>query len=260
MLPALSDVRRGSDFAALRRVIAAAGLLERPAHQLHGAHRAHLPRARRGRGAWWSCSARPGGSSDPGRRTRRRNTQFAFLGHEAGISRCCGPAAPTTLGIVAGNLLVGLSYGWWLDKHNRHHANAESRGTDPDIGEWVLAFTTAQVAARTGGPAGSWRVTRPGCSSRCCARGPELHVASVRVADQGPARRYRRTEMVLLSVHTGGIPGRGRPDALAGRALAFVAVHQAVFGMYMGCRSPRTTRACRCSTGTSGWISSVGRC
>ena len=49
------------------------------------------------------------------------------------------------LTIFAGNLFVGLSYGWWADKHNRHHAKPNHEGHDPDIGEGVLAFTGAAL-------------------------------------------------------------------------------------------------------------------
>ena len=52
------------------------------------------------------------------------------------------------LTVVAGNLLVGLSFGWWVDKHNRHHSHPNHEGHDPDIGDGVLAFTTDQIAAR----------------------------------------------------------------------------------------------------------------
>jgi fatty acid desaturase len=29
----------------------------------------------------------------------------------------------TVVGLLTGNLLLGMSYGWWVDKHNKHHAN-----------------------------------------------------------------------------------------------------------------------------------------
>jgi fatty acid desaturase len=69
-------------------------------------------------------------------------TQIAFLGHDGGHQQI-GRSRRTNdaVGIVAGNLLVGLSYGWWLDKHNRHHAHPNHEGQDPDIGDGALAFT-----------------------------------------------------------------------------------------------------------------------
>src|ERR671930_2702301 len=78
------------------------------------------------------------------------STQIAFLGHDGGHQQIAASrAGNTVVGLIAG-LLTGLSTGWWVDKHNRHHANPNKEDHDPDIGEGVLAFTTAQAANRTG--------------------------------------------------------------------------------------------------------------
>jgi fatty acid desaturase len=51
-------------------------------------------------------------------------TQIAFVGHDAGHRQIAGSRrANDLLGLLHGNLLIGLSYGWWIAKHNRHHAN-----------------------------------------------------------------------------------------------------------------------------------------
>ena len=28
---------------------------------------------------------------------------------------------------------IGMGYGWWQDKHTRHHANPDNEGLDPDV-------------------------------------------------------------------------------------------------------------------------------
>src|SRR5690606_19935359 len=43
--------------------------------------------------------------------------------------------------IVLGDLLVGMSYGWWQHKHTRHHANPNKLGADPDIELPVIIVT-----------------------------------------------------------------------------------------------------------------------
>jgi hypothetical protein len=43
--------------------------------------------------------------------------------------------------LIIANLLVGMSYGWWQSKHNRHHANPNKEGADPDIALTAIAFT-----------------------------------------------------------------------------------------------------------------------
>ncbi|MEV0400439.1 fatty acid desaturase [Actinoallomurus sp. NPDC050550] len=57
------------------------------------------------------------------------------------------------LGLVHGNLLIGLSYGWWVAKHNRHRANPNHEGRDPDISSGAIACTTDHALARRGRPA-----------------------------------------------------------------------------------------------------------
>ena len=78
------------------------------------------------------------------------STQIAFLGHDGGHQQIAASRTGNTIiGLVAG-ALTGLSMGWWTDKHNRHHANPNKEDHDPDIGEGVLAFTTAHATNRTG--------------------------------------------------------------------------------------------------------------
>jgi fatty acid desaturase len=50
-------------------------------------------------------------------------TQFAFLGHEASHRQIfeSGPANHRSGRVHAA--LVGISHGWWMNKHNRPHAN-----------------------------------------------------------------------------------------------------------------------------------------
>src|SRR5689334_18821895 len=77
--------------------------------------------------------------------------QLAFLGHDAGHQAIFARRRwNDAVGRLLGNLLVGLSFGWWVDTHNRHHANPNHEGRDPDVGDGVLAFTAAQAAKRTG--------------------------------------------------------------------------------------------------------------
>jgi len=47
-------------------------------------------------------------------------------------------------------LLVGISYGWWMNKHNSHHGYPNQVGKDPDIDSRVLAFTPEATDRRTG--------------------------------------------------------------------------------------------------------------
>ncbi|WP_375503497.1 fatty acid desaturase family protein [uncultured Jatrophihabitans sp.] len=168
-------------------------------------------------------------------------TQAAFMGHDGGHQQIFATRRYNDLfGQLSGNLLVGLSYGWWVGKHNRHHANPNTEHRDPDIGDGVLAFTTGQVGSRTGGLGRA--VVRNQAwlfFPLLTLEGWNLHVASIRSLLPGGERSRRggarRTEIILLSAHAvvyiGGLLLVMSPV----KALIFILVHQAAFGLYMGC-------------------------
>jgi fatty acid desaturase len=167
--------------------------------------------------------------------------QVAFLGHDAGHQAIfASRRLNDTLGRTLGNVLIGLSYGWWVDTHNRHHANPNHEDRDPDIGDGVLAFTTAQAAKRN--CALSRFVVRRQAwlfFPLTLLEGISLHVDSVAAVVTGRNRSRRggsrRAEALALVLHA----------ALFGtllllvmsplKALAFLGVNQAVWGLYMSC-------------------------
>jgi fatty acid desaturase len=52
-------------------------------------------------------------------------------------------------GWILGNLLMGVSYSWWTNKHNVHHANPNHITDDPDANYPMLAMFPEQVAQRS---------------------------------------------------------------------------------------------------------------
>jgi hypothetical protein len=62
------------------------------------------------------------------------STQLAFLEHDLGHKRVTRTWRTSyLLGLLHGNLVVGLSMGWWLDKDNRPHAHPHHAELDPDV-------------------------------------------------------------------------------------------------------------------------------
>jgi fatty acid desaturase len=153
-LDAPVDVRRGSDYATLCRTIRATGLLDRRlvwysirGLLTFGAFAAIWVAVVVIGDSWYTLVA----AGVLG----LASTHVAFLGHDAGHQQIfTSRRANDIVGRTAGNLLVGLSYGWWVDTHNRHHANPNHEGRDPDFSESVLTFTSAQAAERTDGLSG----------------------------------------------------------------------------------------------------------
>jgi fatty acid desaturase len=106
------------------------------------------------------------------------------------------------LGFLHGNLLVGLSFGWWLDKHTRHHAHPNTERSDPDIGDGALAFTTAQ--ADNGNTVLARMLTRGQAwlfFPMLLLEGLNLHVAGVRALLDGTQRRPSPRSKAPLVAH-----------------------------------------------------------
>jgi fatty acid desaturase len=71
------------------------------------------------------------------------SAQYGFISHEAAHRQVFrNNKANDWLGLVLANLFAGLSYGFWLRKHNKHHQKPNQIGEDPDIAIRVLSFTT----------------------------------------------------------------------------------------------------------------------
>ena len=63
------------------------------------------------------------------------SARSGFVGHDAGHQQiAAGRQANRAIALLHGNLLLGMGAGWWIDKHNRHHANPNHVGKDPDVG------------------------------------------------------------------------------------------------------------------------------
>ncbi|GAB3881137.1 fatty acid desaturase family protein [Terrabacter terrigena] len=164
-------------------------------------------------------------------------TQIAFLGHDAAHRQMFASAAWNDwVSLVAANLLVGISYGWWRSKHNRHHANPNKDGTDPDIAPGALALTPA-AAERVRSPLGRWFVRHQGWFffPLTAFEGLSLHWDGVRrVASRGALNR-RWVEAAFLTMRHGGLCTLVLLVLPPGKALAFLAVQVGLFGIYLGC-------------------------
>ncbi len=163
-------------------------------------------------------------------------TQIAFLGHDAGHQQVCRRRRNNdVVGLLVGNLVVGLSYGWWVDEHTRHHTNPNHEEHDPDIAESVLAFTSKQVASRRGVARFIAKHEAGLFFPLLTLEGVNLHVSAFTHLWGGKRVRYPRSEKLLLLVHVALLVGLPLLVMPFGKAAAFIGVTQAVFGVYMGC-------------------------
>jgi fatty acid desaturase len=161
-------------------------------------------------------------------------TQVSFLGHEAGHKQIFrGRRANDAVGLLNGGL-VGVSYGWWVGKHNRHHANPNREDHDPDLSVPALTLTTEQGPTKRGFL--RWMAKHQAFLffPLLLLEGLNLHWSGIRAVWRDTVK-LRGLETTLLTAHIGVY--------LAGvflvlsplTALVFIAVHQGLWGVYMGC-------------------------
>ncbi len=161
-------------------------------------------------------------------------TRWAFLGHDAGHKQVADShRANRVLGLLFGNLLVGMSYGWWTTKHNRHHAHPNDVERDPDVGTGVLAWTPEQAAAKSG--FGRWLVRNQAVAffPLLLLEAVNLKISSVRDLRR-PGREDVRLEGTLLVAHHVGYASVLFTVMSPVQAVAFAALHHALFGLHLG--------------------------
>jgi fatty acid desaturase len=158
-------------------------------------------------------------------------TQLGFIGHDLGHNQVFGARRRNRLlGLIVGNALIGLSFGWWVPKHNAHHAHPNELGLDPDIGEGV-------VLASSGAPGvlASWlaRWQAPLFFPLMLLRSVGLHVLGIkRLA--GRRDRASAVEACLIAAHAALYLTVVLWVLSPLKALAFIAVQQGVFSLYLG--------------------------
>lgn len=164
-------------------------------------------------------------------------TQADFIGHDAGHQQIFrSRRANHIVGLVAGNAMTGLGFGWWVPKHQAHHTHPNVIERDPDIGDGVVALSfTAGISARR---RGAGRVLARYQAwlffPLLLAEGIGLHISG---AQSVFVRRDRAAavEGILLAAHIAAYLTIVFWVLSPLHAVAFIAVQQGLFGLYLGC-------------------------
>jgi len=163
------------------------------------------------------------------------STRVVFIGHDAGHQQVFrSHRANRLLGLVVGDLLTGLSFGWWVPKHNAHHAYPNQVGRDPDIAIGVVAWTPEIARARRGLAGFLARHQAWTFFPLLFLLAVSMHYNSVRAVTT-QRNRTGVVETVLLVAHFGAYLALVFWVLSPLRAVAFVALQQGLFGLYLGC-------------------------
>lgn len=78
--------------------------------------------------------------------------QISLLAHDCGHRQFSFHASWKNdwVTLILGNLLLGISRQWWIDKHNEHHGHPNQIDVDPDVDIPLLAFEEEQALEKRG--------------------------------------------------------------------------------------------------------------
>jgi fatty acid desaturase len=160
--------------------------------------------------------------------------QTALLLHDAGHSQIFrSHRARDWACYVLGNVLLGISAGWWVRHHNRHHNHPNHLAKDPDILYRPIVVSADQDPA-------SGMLRRMVIRNQAWAFGPlfmfdALGFRVLSAIALGRTRMRRLAlEIALILVH-GVAYGAALASVMSlGRVVAFVAAHHALLGLYLG--------------------------
>jgi fatty acid desaturase len=227
------EAERGSDFAKLSQRIRREGLLDRrPGYY---ALRIGLVATLYAGGwvafaflgdSWWQLAI--------GALLALAYAQLALVSHDLAHRQVFRTQRAAEIGgYIAGNIGIGMSYGWWMNKHTRHHANPNHEEDDPDVSPDILVWSVRQARQARGVARfiGRWQAFL--FFPLLLLEGFNLHVASARGLSRSTLKN-RWIETTLLYSHFALYLAAVFLVLSPGKAVAFIFVHQCLFGLYLG--------------------------
>ncbi|MFI9024010.1 fatty acid desaturase family protein [Streptomyces sp. NPDC053560] len=162
------------------------------------------------------------------------SVQCAFMGHDAGHKAMFrDKRAATAVGLIHLNLVNGVSYGWWVGHHNRHHSHPNHIDRDPDIARRTAVFHVKQYAKRNARQRFIVRHQAVLFFVLLVLEAYKIQKTSVLAVARGVLRRPV-LEGFLLTARVGVFLGTLLLVLPPLKALAFLLVHQALTGVYLG--------------------------
>jgi fatty acid desaturase len=137
--------------------------------------------------------------------------QISLLAHDFGHRQFSFRASWKNdwLTLIFGNLLLGISRQWWIDKHNEHHGHPNQMDLDPDVDIPLLAFEEEQAFQK---------------------RGLARFVVKYQAALIFPLSLLQAISMLRSSIEF--LAAKKAKSTLV-EALLFIAIHRGLFGTYL---------------------------
>ena len=161
--------------------------------------------------------------------------QLSFLGHDLGHRQVFRRGIHNEIGSLVVSALVGINRSWWVEKHNRHHANPNHVELDPDVQNPVVAFTEEDAAAKPGWIRPVVRHQAALFYPLVCLEGVVLKANGIRHLMYTDRLKFPVWERAAMVFHLVAYLGAVFTFLDPGQAVLFIIINQAVMGFYLGC-------------------------
>ena len=137
------------------------------------------------------------------------------------------------VGLLAGNLLIGMSNGWWMDKHNRHHSHPNQQGLDPDLSVPILSMDGEDLFKKG-------KLQQLIIKHQALFFFPVLSLIALSLQASSlrflifKKEHYHTIEVALMVLHFGAYLGVLFLFLGVWQAVVFLLVHQLLSGLYLG--------------------------
>jgi fatty acid desaturase len=162
--------------------------------------------------------------------------QTAFLGHDAAHRQIFrSDRWNSAASLVIANFFIGMSYGWWQNRHTRHHQDPNKTGLDPDDEVPVIPFSRERIA-RQRNPLLRWVMSNQGSLFFVVImlEGISLHLSSIHRAFGRDRLQNRVFEITALAIHHVAYLTIVFVVLSPLKAVLFLAVQVCLFGFLMG--------------------------
>lgn len=161
-------------------------------------------------------------------------TQLGLLGHSAGHRQIFQSTRKNDIvGLIAGNLLVGLDIEWWIERHNKHHSNPNQHDVDPDVYIPIIAFAPEDLEGKSKILLSLMRYQAYFFFPMLSLALIDMHINSIRYMFKSQLR-YAFAERSLLLLHFALYFGVLFYCFPIWQAIIFMVVHHILSGVYQG--------------------------
>jgi fatty acid desaturase len=159
--------------------------------------------------------------------------QFGFIAHDVGHRQAFRKTKIANIfGLIHAPLMLGMSFGWWMDKHNEHHSQPNVQDMDPDIDFPFIAFTEEDALKKRGLFRLMVKIQAYLFPVLVFFESFSLRFGSIEFLITRKSK-YRLLEVGLMILHFVWFFGLIFVALPTGTAILFIAIQQGFFGLYL---------------------------